>query len=267
MKIAHEAPLSIIDVIKCVTDYDYALVHLFDESKEYYNYFKNSIKQGRTVYLDNSVYELGKSFDADEFADWIKKLKPTAYVIPDVIDNYKETKKQFDDWLKKYNDLPGKKIGVVQGNNYEELCACYKYMNQHADIIAISFNHEYYFDLFPDSNKYVSMCIGRPHLLETMFESGIINTSKPHHLLGCSLPQEFVKYKDYPWIDSVDTSNPVVHGMANIEYDTYNDEIYHLNNKNSEKLFKLIDNGVSNSQLITIIENIRKFRINCLNNS
>ena len=37
MKIAHEAPLSIFDKVQAVTDYDYALVHLFEESEEYYN--------------------------------------------------------------------------------------------------------------------------------------------------------------------------------------------------------------------------------------
>ena len=37
MKIAHEAPLSIFDKVQAVTDYDYALVHLFEENEEYYN--------------------------------------------------------------------------------------------------------------------------------------------------------------------------------------------------------------------------------------
>ena len=31
MKIAHEAPLSIFDEVSSLTDYDYALVHLFEE--------------------------------------------------------------------------------------------------------------------------------------------------------------------------------------------------------------------------------------------
>ena len=34
IKIAHEAPLSIFDEVQDQTDYDYALVHLFDESEE-----------------------------------------------------------------------------------------------------------------------------------------------------------------------------------------------------------------------------------------
>ena len=33
MKIAHEAPLSIFDRVQVLTDYDYALVHLFEEKE------------------------------------------------------------------------------------------------------------------------------------------------------------------------------------------------------------------------------------------
>ena len=32
------------------------------------------------------------------------------------------------------------------------------------------------------------------------------------HLLGCSLPQEFMYYKGYDFIQSVDTSNPILLG-------------------------------------------------------
>ena len=35
MKIAHEAPLSIFDDVQKVTDYDYFLVHLFEENSDY----------------------------------------------------------------------------------------------------------------------------------------------------------------------------------------------------------------------------------------
>ena len=46
MKIAHEAPLSIFDRVQVLTDYDYALVHLFEENEEYYNTFVKAKKDG-----------------------------------------------------------------------------------------------------------------------------------------------------------------------------------------------------------------------------
>jgi len=49
--------------------------------------------------------------------------------------------------------------------------------------------------------------LGRVKLLGDLLRDGVINKDKPHHLLGCGLPQEFSFYKhsDYDWIYSLDT--------------------------------------------------------------
>ena len=66
MQVAHEAPLKIMTQVSKMTDYDYGLVHLFEENEEYVDFF-NTRPKGRKMILDNSLYELGKSFDADKF--------------------------------------------------------------------------------------------------------------------------------------------------------------------------------------------------------
>ena len=40
-----------------------------------------------------------------------------------------------------------------------------------------------------------------------------IRTDKPHHLLGCILPDEFKLWKDTPWIESIDTSAPITNAI------------------------------------------------------
>jgi len=77
MKIAHESPISIFNEIQKVTDYDYALVHLFEESPEYLQKFKDAVAAGREVILDNSIFELEEAFDSEKFAHWIQELNPT----------------------------------------------------------------------------------------------------------------------------------------------------------------------------------------------
>ena len=47
---------------------------------------------------------------------------------------------------------------------------------------------------------------------------GLIGITDKIHLLGCSLPQEFLYYKDIKQIKSIDTSNPV---MAAFDGTTY----------------------------------------------
>ena len=70
IKIAHESPISIFPQVQSWTDYDYALVHLFEESPEYLELFKKALAGGREVILDNSIFELGSAFDMEKFADW-----------------------------------------------------------------------------------------------------------------------------------------------------------------------------------------------------
>jgi len=42
------------------------------------------------------------------------------------------------EWNLKYKDLPGKKIGVVQGKTYSEIVGCYDYMANVADVDMIA---------------------------------------------------------------------------------------------------------------------------------
>ena len=51
-----------------------------------------------------------------------------------------------------------------------------------------------------------------------MYKSGLIGNSDKIHLLGCALPQEFGYYADFPFIESIDTSNPIIHGLEGVRY-------------------------------------------------
>jgi len=255
IKIYHEAPKSIFKEIQKVTDGDYALVHLFEEDPEYFKQFQEAKENGREIILDNSIFELEEAFDAEKFAGWVLELKPDWYIVPDALEDAKKTCSQMAAWNIKYKNLPGKKIGVVQGKTYQQIKSCYEYMDKIADVdmIAISFDYSYYTESFPHPNKYVSWCFGRAKLLGDLVRDGIINTNKPHHLLGCSLPQEFSLYSQYDWLYSLDTSSPVVHGIKGIEY--REDGLW---SKESQKLFELINHQVED--INPILYNINKFK-------
>lgn len=223
IKIAHEAPLCIMPQVRDVTDYCYALVHLFEDYPSYYDFFVESKKLNRKVLLDNSIFELGTAFNSDKFSEWVSKLQPDEYIVPDVLENTDNTIQNFKDWITKFNNLPGKKIGVVQGKTYSELYDCYQFMSENADKIAISFDYSYYLVTARGTNKYQKYCYGRYKLINDLLNDGVINFNKPHHLLGCSVPAEFGFYGSYPntykFIESLDTSNPVINGMHNIKYE------------------------------------------------
>ena len=260
IKIAHESPKSIFNTVQKFTDYDYALVHLFEEDKEYLQQFREARNAGREIILDNSIFELEEAFDADKFDGWVNDLKPTWYIVPDVLEDGYETIGKMEDWNnKRLGYLGSGKIGVVQGKTYDEIVDCYTFMDKDAgvDMIGISFDYSYYTQTVPHANKYVSWMLGRVKLLGDLLKDGIINKNKKHHLLGCSLPQEFQYYKhsDYDWLYSLDTSNPVVHGIKGITYKSGG-----LWSKERQKLFELINYDVNEEQLSRIKNNIQKFR-------
>ena len=259
MKISHESPLCLLDQSRDYNDYDYALVHLFETEPTYLQFFKNSLAQGRTVLLDNSIFELGTAFDPDEYAYWIKELKPTEYIIPDVLEDTLGTMDNALDWKEKYSDLPGKTIGVVQGKSYADLVQCYDYLDNiiGVDKIAISFDYSYYLEVCPHPNKWMGYALGRVQTLTRLLNDGIINTKKPHHLLGCALPIEFLFYrKDFKWLESVDTSNPIVHAILGFGYEPGG-----LDSKKSIKLIELLNTPEpSVATMHTIRHNIQYFR-------
>ena len=258
MNIAHECPLELLKKSREFNDYDYALVHLFETQPIYYNFFVESLKRGRKVLLDNSIFELGTAYNEEEFVKWIEKLKPTEYIIPDVLEDTDKTIANVINWTNKYNTLPGIKIGVIQGRTKEETIKCYQEIEPLVDKIAISFDYSFHIKTSV-LNKPTQYLLGRINLLDEIIERGAINFDKPHHLLGCSLPQEFKHYalnKDkYSFIESIDTSNPIVHGMLGIQYSEEG-----LTNKRSIKLVDLLEAELTEQQRIIIDINVKQFK-------
>jgi hypothetical protein len=223
MLVSHESPISVLDESRNYNDYDYALVHLFEEEPEYYNFFKVSLTLGREVLLDSQ-----------------------------------QTCSSFNKFTLNYPDLPGLKIGVVQGKTYQELVECYRFMANHADYIAISFDYSWY-ETITFSNvgcKLEQQMKGRRRLIKMLIDDGIWDHSKPHHLLGCSLAREFKDYKYISSIRSVDTSNPIVAGLVGKRY--YKG--IGLLDKPKTLLADLINSPVDEEQKRDILYNVDEFK-------
>ena len=223
------------------------------------NRLNNHLKNVSTQAMPKSRSNVIKTLtDADGAFDVVvDKLD----IVPDALEQCFKTCDQAHKFFEKYpkDSLPGKAIGVVQGKTYESIASRYDYMDKVApvDMIAISFDYSYYTESVTHPNKYVSWMLGRVKLLGDLMRDDVINKDKPHHLLGCGLPQEFSFYKhsDYDWIYSLDTSNPVVHGIKGITYGS--DGLW---SKERQKLFELINSDISIDQLSTIKNNIQKFK-------
>jgi hypothetical protein len=278
MLISHETPVSLLPYSWSYNDYDYCLVHLLPENQKYKDFYFKSVEHGRRVLLDNSIFELGTAFDPDQFAYWVKELKPYEYVIPDVLEDVTNTCMSLNNFLTKYPDLPGRKIGVVQGKSYQDIVDCYRYVAPRVDKVAISFDYSYYLnnnaygDLnflnLPgyvnklEENKWFKYALGRVKLMNDLYNDDVLDVEKPHHLLGCSVPWEFALYKDNDlaeYIETIDTSNPIVAGILGKKYEPK----YGLSEKWSVKLIDFIDAELTEKQIADSFYNVTQFRQLC----
>lgn len=283
MLVSHETPVDMLDVSRYYNDYDYCLVHLLPENEKYKDFYIESVKLGRHVLLDNSIFELGEAYDNTKFAQWVVDLTPTEYIVPDVLEETNQTISSFESFTDSYKDLPGKKIGVVQGKTYEEIVECYKFLTDKVDKIAISFDYSFYLNSKEDNhnykkfivselniredlidNKWCDYAIGRIQLLNRLIGDGIF-VEKPHHLLGCSVPWEFKAINNtldsfyLKCIETIDTSNPIVAGILEHPYNIN----YGLCEKWSYKLVDFINHVPHIKQKQIIQNNVWMFKNFC----
>ena len=123
----------------------------------------------------------------------------------------------------------------------------------------VSFDYSYYLEVCPHPNKWMGYTMGRIQTLTRLLQDGIINKDKPHHLLGCSLPIEFMFYRTgFDWIETIDTSSPIVHGLLDIVYEPGG-----LVNKQSIKLIELLGSNPTTTQMRRIKHNVMRFRTFC----
>ena len=86
--VSHECPVSILEESLVFNDYQYCLVHLLEEQEKYREWFTEryrALRPNGQILLDNSIFELGESFDSEKYVEWARIIKPNFYIVPDVL--------------------------------------------------------------------------------------------------------------------------------------------------------------------------------------
>jgi hypothetical protein len=84
----------------------------------------------------------------------------------------------------------------VHGRTLNEAIECYRFMNLHADKIAINAMDIYLKKLGTGTTKLQQLMTGRKNFINILIDKHIVNIHKKHHLMGNTLPQEGYAYKD-----------------------------------------------------------------------
>jgi hypothetical protein len=224
IKISHEVPFCLLEKSREFNNFDYMLPHLMDENEEYRNFFYESKKMGRYIVMDNSLHELGEAYNTERLMYWINEIQPQEFIVPDVWESYTESVRNAKQWANVAMDImfpPNTtKVAVVQAKSIYEAGLCVQaYRDFGYKKIAFSYGAEYYHsEMCPHPNKDLGKAIGRFMVLSNFQKNKTLLPNDRVHLLGTASPIEFGMYKNMPFIESIDTSNPI---MAAIEGGVY----------------------------------------------
>ncbi len=219
IKVSHETPLCLLDDSRLFNDYDYCLPHLLDQEQGYQDYFLTSVSQGRYIIMDNSLHELGHAYDEDRLMYWISIIRPNEFIVPDVWQDRDKSVVNARKWAQIKLPLGVEKVAVVQATTLHEAATCYQtYKDLGYKKIAFSYGASYYNDVVPHPNKNLGKAIGRISVISALHKMKVIENNDRVHLLGCQVPQEFGWYRGFSFIESIDTSNPVMAALEGMRY-------------------------------------------------
>ena len=257
MKVSHELPLALMHHAYEWNDYDYCLPHLLDQYEQYKLFFTKAKKDKRFIIMDNGLFE-GVVHTTEDLLSKIELLQPDIFIVPDAWNDSTITLRNAKHWMINYkNQLPEgvNLMAVCQGKDMGELITTYQTLTD-LGYTHIAFNHSSiaYQQEYPGMNSLKAAMYGRMEFIRRLVQSGAIRKTHYHHLLGCSLPQEFMSYGDWPFIKSVDTSNPILVGAEGEKY-TNSGMVW----KPKEKLEHYFEKDLS-GQIENIIFNVQQFR-------
>jgi len=257
MKISHELPLALMHHAYKWNDYDYCLPHLIDQYDQYRIFFQKSRLDKRFIIMDNGLFE-GVLHTTEDLLEKINLVRPDIFIVPDAWNDSAATIRNAKSWMINYKQhLPEgvNLMAVCQGKDMGELITTYQILVD-LGYTHIAFNHSsiaYQYE-YEGVDHLKAAMYGRMEFIRRLVASNVIRKSHYHHLLGCSLPQEFMSYKDWTFIKSVDTSNPILVGAEGQRYTDGG-----LTWKPKEKLEHYFEKDLS-GQVEDIIFNVQQFR-------
>jgi hypothetical protein len=257
MKVSHELPLGLMHYGYEWNDYDYMLPHLIDKYLQYRIYFQKASLDGRFIICDNGLFE-GVEHTTEDLIEKINLIIPDVFIVPDAWNDSTLTIRNAKEWMNNHiHKLPEgvNLMAVCQGESLGELIVTYQTLLD-LGYTHIAFNHSSaaYQTMYPNLDPLKAQMYGRMELIRRLVAENVINRRVYHHLLGCSLPQEFMSYKNWPFIQSVDTSNPILVGA---EGERYGDN--GLSWKPKEKLEFYLEKDLE-GKVENIIFNVQKFK-------
>ena len=238
-----------------INDYEYCLPHLLDQNETYRRHFEDAKESGSYIIMDNSLHELGEAYNNSRLLHWVTELQPNEFIVPDVWMQGHQTAAQAKYWRQFEYPENTKITAVIQGEDKNDAYLCANLLrNLGYEKLCVSYGATWYNEFFPHTNLDMGKALGRVRFVQGLLALEHLKDVN-FHLLGCSIPQEFGWYDNNPRIVSIDTSNPVMAALEDIEYSDHG-----LDNKPKANMNDHFDLKFKDIEYGSVLYNVNKFR-------
>jgi len=208
MRAAFITPTPMLQEFATRSDYHLVLAHIYKEDAAYREFYKERVKAGDFVILDNSAYELQESVNVQVLLECALDLNPTAVFLPDSRfdkDRTIELAKQAKEVLSGHG---WKLFGVPQGNDLQSILECYHWFGEQDWIDG--------FGLYEEIGQVAGLGI-RKDFLAYVESHDHVYSNKHYHLLG--MEEDLTQIENlasFTWVDGIDSAKAVVYGLYEI---------------------------------------------------
>lgn len=196
----------------------FCLSQLYLKHPKYREFFKQKVKDGYWVTLDNGAGD-HNIVTAKDLIHIMVDLHPSEIIPPDYLFDGISTIRALEEFI--HNDnrscMAGKKIEILacpQGKTEADWLFTYKYFLYHPEVNTIGFSKIAVPFAFFNASGDTMIKEARNYAYQTLKAKGLIQ--KPIHLLGMGDPREMELYLKDPLMRSTDSCNTIWSAMNGI---------------------------------------------------
>lgn len=211
-------PIQHLDLIK-EGDSAFCLAQLYIRDRKYREYFQTLKSEGWWITMDSGIGD-HDPVTQDELFDAMKDLLPSEVIPVDTLFDKDQTITNLFDFKNRMeceglnNEI--QIFGVPQGNTFEEWVDCYKILLAIPEVCTIGMSKLSIPWVVSRSINDKNIGRDRNVMYDFLKNSNLID--KPLHFLGAGEPEEFLHYKDDPFVRSTDSCFAVWSAMNSVSF-------------------------------------------------
>lgn len=224
MELCHVVPANHLELSE-LGDFDFCLAHIALKNETYKQFFIERAKEGRDVYLDNGVWELGHPLDPDIMIELSVEIQPTYVYAPDYMNDAVKTVQaayKFGEQAYKHPDFRARVICVSQGRTFDEWYDCVRKLAglPYKCCHTIAINTLFIDDICTDEEQEgARRTRTRLAFLERLHKNLPKFNVKRFYATGFGAPIDAKELTRFPWLRGVDSAIASVLALSETKID------------------------------------------------